>query len=69
LQKRLTQLTLLTHLLGASADAAQGWHTAAAMAAVLIALVAVGAIGFVRFWRVVATYARSEALPPDMAER
>lgn len=67
----LALVAVLTRLLVLSAQATQGWKMAAAIVAALMAFVAVGAIGLisVRFWRVVATYARTGALPADMAER
>jgi hypothetical protein len=42
-----------------------------AIVAALIACATVGTIGLIseRFWRVVATYARTGALPADLAER
>lgn len=67
----LALVALLTHLLQVPAEATQGWKMVASLVAALIAFVAVGAVGFIseRFWRVVATYARTGALPADMAER
>ena len=66
----LALVALLTHLLGVTAGATQGWKVRAALVAALIAFAAVGASGLIaeRFWHVVHTHARTGALPADPAD-